>query len=441
VIQVWGWVIRDWNRRAGRNRIESALILDSNLDSLLVARPLRIVHVITRMIVGGAQENTLLCCQDLAREHGDEVLLITGPALGPEGSLMPQVRAGGVAHEITPAMRRAVNPIRDAVAYRQVLRSLRSFRPEVVHTHSAKAGILGRRAARKLGVPVVVHTVHGAPFYAGQGRAERLISRYWERRAARWPDRFISVSDAMTELMVADRVAPPERFTTIYSGMETAPFLAAEEHRSAARARLGYGEGDVVFTKVARLFPLKGHELLIKAARAVVQRIAEARFLLVGDGILRTELQDRIERLGLSERFQFAGLAAPGEIPGYLAASDIVVHASLREGLARVLPQGLLAGRPVVSFDIHGAAEVIADGQTGRLAPAGDSAALAEAMVEVTGDPGYAARVAAARAAIAERFDHRWMTAAIRRLYESELGRAGGRRAAPLSPADSGGRN
>jgi len=145
---------------------------------------MKIAHVITRLIVGGAQENTVLCCRDLMRRFNDDVLLITGPPLGPEGSLLERARAGGVPLEIVPAMRRAIHPWRDVRSYLAVKAALRRFRPDVVHTHSAKAGVLGRMAATAVGVPVVVHTVHGAPFHPYQRAAARAACRWAERYAA-----------------------------------------------------------------------------------------------------------------------------------------------------------------------------------------------------------------------------------------------------------------
>src|SRR5687768_420062 len=146
---------------------------------------MRIAHVITRMIVGGAQENTLLNCQDLIRDYGDEVLLITGPALGPEGDLLKQGRGGGVPLAMVDSLRRAIGPLRDWRAYREIKRILSVFKPDVVHTHSAKAGILGRVAAWSLGVPAIVHTVHGAPFGPYDPWLLRKFYQACERYAAR----------------------------------------------------------------------------------------------------------------------------------------------------------------------------------------------------------------------------------------------------------------
>ena len=151
---------------------------------------MRIAHVITRLILGGAQENVVLCCEDLLRDYGDDVLLITGPALGPEGSLLDRARAGGVPLAILPSLRRAIHPWRDLVAYRAIGKALREFRPDVVHTHSAKGGILGRAAAWRMGVPAIVHTVHGAPFHPYQSAVGEIPLprlRTVGREAMPWP--------------------------------------------------------------------------------------------------------------------------------------------------------------------------------------------------------------------------------------------------------------
>jgi glycosyltransferase involved in cell wall biosynthesis len=384
---------------------------------------MRIAHVITRMILGGAQENVLLCCEDLARQYGDQVLLITGPAQGPEGSLLERARAGGTPLAVVDALRRPIHPWRDPAALGQLKRLLREFRPDVVHTHSAKGGILGRAAAWGLHVPLIVHTVHGAPFHPYQGRGARAIFRACERWAARRCHALVSVADAMTELMVAAGVAPREKFTTIYSGMEVEPLLDSPRHRDRLRRQLGYGPEHLVIGKIARLFHLKGHCYVIEAARELVRTHPQSRFLLVGDGVLRGSLLRQIEAAGLSDHFQLFGLAPPEQIPQLISAMDVVVHASLREGLARALPQALIAGKPVVSFDIDGAREVVLDGQTGFLAPPQDVGRLAAALARLCGDASLRTRLGAeGRRRFTDVFRHERMTAQLRALYEKELG-------------------
>lgn len=388
---------------------------------------MRTAHIITRLILGGAQENTLLNCEDLAQIYGDEVLLITGPALGPEGSLLDRAGQGrgGLKLEVIDSLRRAIHPVRDAIAYRDIQRVLKRYRPDVVHTHSAKAGILGRAAAHALRVPAIVHGVHGAPFHDYQSRLAWRFARDCERWAAKRCHAMISVADAMTDLMVSAGVAPREKFTTIYSGMEVEPFLAAPAERDRIRAELGYREGDVVIGKIARLFHLKGHEYVIQAARRVVDQIPSAKFLFVGDGILQSELRGQIAKLGLEKNFQFTGLVPPEKIPGLIAAMDVVVHASLREGLARVLPQALIVGRPVVSYDIDGAREVALPNQTGYLLPPQSIEPLADALIELSRDPALRTRLGAeGRRRFANQFRHEHMTAETRKLYERLLARS-----------------
>jgi glycosyltransferase involved in cell wall biosynthesis len=383
---------------------------------------MRIAHIITRMILGGAQENTLLNCEDLLRDYGDEVLLITGPPLGPEGSLLDRARARGVPLEIVPSLRRAIHPWRDWTSYRALRKILRAYRPDVVHTHSAKGGLLGRAAATAERVPVVIHGVHGAPFHPYQNPLARAFFRQCECWAARRCHAFICVADAMTDLMVGAGVAPREKFTTIYSGMEVEPFLAADRHRERVRAELGYRPEHLVIGKIARLFKLKGHADVIAAAREVISRAPHARFMFVGNGVLRETLERQIAEAGLSEYFQFVGLVPPEQIPEMISAMDVVVHASLREGLARVLPQALIAGKPVVSYDIDGAREVVISGQTGFLVPPGDVRLLAEALSLLAEKPeAFAQFGAEGRRRFTEQFRHETMTARTRELYERLL--------------------
>ncbi len=230
---------------------------------------MRVAHVITRLIIGGAQENTLLNVEDQHHLHQDEVCLITGPASGPEGSLLDRAREQQLDVRIVPPLQRNLNPLKDAQAYLAVKRQLKDYQPDVVHTHSSKAGILGRRAAWALGLPCV-HTIHGAAFHFGQPAALFRAYQLAEKTADRWCQHFISVCDAMTQQYLRAGIGHPDKFTTIYSGMNVDRFLTPSESRESVRSRLGIGEDDVVVVKVARLFDLKGHEFLIDAAPQII---------------------------------------------------------------------------------------------------------------------------------------------------------------------------
>ncbi|HEX5105748.1 MAG TPA: glycosyltransferase family 4 protein, partial [Pirellulaceae bacterium] len=395
------------------------------LHSEFCISSMRIAHLITRMIVGGAQENTLYNCEDLIRLHGDEVLLVTGPAIGPEGDLLQQGRGGEgsveVPKRIIRSLRRAIVPWQDTSSYFALKQVIREFQPDVVHTHSAKAGFLGRLAAWKLRVPAIVHTVHGAPFHAYQSAAARSLFRACERYAAKRCHALISVADAMTDLMAQANVAPREQFTTIYSGIDVEPFLRADERREQTRRELGFAPEHVVVGKIARLFHLKGHADVIRAAAEVIASQPNVRFLFIGDGILRERLQSQIDAAGLHEHFRFAGLVPPSDIPQHIGAMDLLVHASLREGLARALPQALIAGKPVVSYDVDGAREVAIADQTGFLvAPQWQN--LVQPLIALAADADLRKRLGSeGRRRFTDQFRHEFMTQRIRELYERVL--------------------
>jgi glycosyltransferase involved in cell wall biosynthesis len=378
---------------------------------------LKVVHLITRLILGGAQENTLLTVEDQHRDWHDQVTLITGPALGPEGSLIERAEAGGLDLRIIPELRRSIHPWRDWQSYRRIISLLKELKPDVVHTHSSKAGVLGRAAAWKLGIPVV-HTIHGPAFHPFQSRLAYHLFRGAEVWAAKRCNLLVSVCDAMTDQYVAAGVAPREKFVTVYSGMEVEPFLNPPRSRDEVRRELGFEPQHVVIGKIARLFHLKGHEYVIEAAKTVCQEQPHARFLFVGDGLLRTNLEDRIAEAGLMGKFVFTGLVPPERVPELIGAMDIVVHTSLREGLARVLPQGLISGKPIVSYDVDGAREVCIPGQTGFLLPPKAVSELAEALGTLAADPHLRHRLGeTGRMRFTQQFRHQTMTERLRVIY------------------------
>ena len=353
---------------------------------------MKIVHTITRLILGGAQENTLITCKLLA-ERGHDVTLITGPALGPEGELFEQAKGQGYEIVVVDRLRRAINPCNDAVSYFRIKKLLRELKPDVVHTHSAKAGILGRFAGHVLKnkwgekLPAVVHTIHGLAFHPYQSE---LLNKFYiaiEKSTAKRTDFFISVADAMTEQATAVGIGTPERYVTAYSAIEEDDFLEPipQQRRSKFRLKHGIADDAVVLVTIARLFMLKGHEYIVDSAKELSKRFDNCVWLFVGDGNLSEQLKQQAHQFGLADRIKFAGLLPPGEIPLAIQSSDILVHCSLREGLARALPQGMLCGRPAISFDVDGAREVVND-ETGRLIEPKNIAQLTEACAELIAD-------------------------------------------------------
>ncbi|QEG14419.1 glycosyltransferase family 4 protein [Gimesia maris] len=382
---------------------------------------MRVAHIITRMIIGGAQQNTLYTVEDQYRDYQDEVILMTGPTTGPEGTLIPRAEQGGFDLQILPHLTRSISPLNDWQAYRELIAALRAYQPDLVHTHSSKAGILGRAAAWKLKLPTV-HTIHGAAFHFGQSPVNYHAYIAAEKWAARRCDRLISVCDAMTDQYVAAGITTRDRCDTVYSGMEVEPFLTPPRPPEEVRRELGIEPEQIVIGKVARLFHLKGHKYLIEAAKQVVDVQPGVRFLLIGDGILRAEFEARIAELGLSDHFIFAGLVPPERVPELIHAMDIVVHTSVWEGLARVLPQGLIASKPVVSYDVDGAREVVIPEETGYLLPPESIESLAQALIELASDPEKRRRFGqTGRDRFTDQFRHQTMTRQLREIYQRVL--------------------
>ena len=347
------------------------------------------------MIVGGAQENTLLTAEGLDRMPEYEVTLATGVDRGREGDLLDRARENFDV-VVIPDLGRSIRPVADLKALASLYRLIRRGRYEIVHTHSSKAGVLGRLAAWLAGTPIIVHTLHSLVFHDYQ---PWIVNRAWwavKRAFAPITDHYLSVADAISEKAIAEGIAPRERFTTVYSGMELDWFLSFNGKRGAVRDELGIPQDALVVGKVARLSPLKGHEQLLEAAPGIVAAHPDVRFLLIGDGDLHEEVRERARALGLAENFVLPGLMPRERIPEMLSAMDIVVHTSLREGLPRALPQALAMGKPCVAVDLDGAPEVVIPGQTGYLVPAKDAQALAEAVTRLLSDPELRSRMGAA---------------------------------------------
>ena len=347
---------------------------------------MRVTHVITRLIVGGAQENTIASVLGLRRKPDLEVSLISGPTYGPEGSLENKVAAIPGLLTVVPELVRPVHPLKDFVALRKLEQIFRTTRPDLVHTHSGKAGILGRLAAARAGVPVIIHTIHGPSFGNFQGALANFIFTAAERRAARVTTHFVTVANAMTEQYLAAGIGRPDQYTRVFSGFDLAPFLAAPNDLSL-RAKLGLTPADIVVGKIARLFELKGHDDLFAVAPEIVRQNPRVKFLLVGDGPWRQKFEQQANTIGLRKHFIFTGLVPPGEVPALTGIMDLLVHLSRREGLPRALPQALAAARPVVATDCDGAKEVCLEGETGFLMPPGDLPALTARVLQLAGDP------------------------------------------------------
>lgn len=381
-------------------------------------KPIRVLHIITRMIVGGAQENTLLSVEGLERLPQYEVTLASGLDSGREGELLTRARQT-TRLVVVPELGRDLDPLSDLKAFWRLYRLIRRGHYHIVHTHSSKAGVLGRLAAKLAGTPLIVHTLHSLVFHEYQSWAVNRTWRVVKKICAPLTDHFISVSSIISQKAIDARIARPEKFCTIYSGMELDWFLNPQVDPHAIRREFGIPDRAPVVGKIARLFPLKGHDQLMDAAPEIARRHPDVCFFLIGDGILYEHLRERARAAGILDNFVFAGLVDRERIPEMLSAMDVVVHTSLREGLARVLPQALAMGKPCVSFDIDGAPEVVIPDKTGYLVRPNDSVGLADAVSRLLGDPQLRAQMGeAGRRHVDPAFRAETMVRQIAEIYE-----------------------
>ena len=331
---------------------------------------------------------------------------------------MQRASTYGYRVETIDAMRRSILPLKDWKTYRRLVRRLTEIQPDVVHTHSSKAGIIGRWAAHKSRVPVIIHTIHGLAFTASTSKFVNGVYRRAEKWTAPITTRIVCVADAMAEQSLACHVGNREQYVTVYSGMKTAPFLDPPVGRSEVRKRLGLADKHVAVGTIARLFYLKGHEDLLEAAPGLCQTHPNVRFLWVGDGLLRGEFEKRIAAMGLADRFILTGLVPPEQVPELTNAMDILVHPSRREGLARALPQGSLSKCPVVTYDIDGNREGVIEGETGYVIPPFDASRLVSFLSTLIGDGGLRRKMGeAGRKFALSRFDSAVMVERLEQVY------------------------
>ena len=352
--------------------------------SMSCERKMKICHVITRMIVGGAQENTLLTIKGHI-EKGHEVVLVTGFSPGREGELLKNVEMPPFPIVEIPEMVREISPLKDLKALSRLREYFKREKFDVVHTHSSKAGIIGRIAARQAGVPVVVHTVHGQAFHAYEKPWKKMLYIAAEWLAAKYCDKIYAVAQAMIDQCVEAKVAPREKYMVVYSGMDTAAFANAKRDPEL-RKSLGLPEEAKVIVTVARLFPMKGYEEMLPAAARLAKEFPDLHFLPVGDGPMFDELQKQIADLGLTDRFHFAGLVPPHRVCDYIAQADLLWHLSLHEGLPRAVVQALAVGIPAIGYKLDGTPEVVLNGETGFVTAPQDVDAVVEHCRQLLSD-------------------------------------------------------
>lgn len=364
----------------------------------------RVIHIITKLELGGAQQNTLYTVEHLDRSRFS-VALWSG-----EGGILDE-DAGKIPEldfTLVPELVREVRPERDFMAYNQLLTMLRdeariAKAPVIVHTHSSKAGVLGRLAAWRAGVPAIVHTFHGFGFNDFQAWPVRRAYIMAERLAGRVTRQFIAVSRANLDTAVALGIARPSRIRVIRSGIKTAEFAPRQFDRKAKKRELGLDPERPLALMAACFKPQKSPFDFVRAAALVAREVPEAQFAAAGDGELRPEMERAVQEAGLRDRFKLLGWRR--DVPELLWSADVLVLTSLWEGLPRVYPQAMAAGLPIVGTRVDGAAEAVIDGENGYLLAPRDVAGIAERIVELLKNPRRAKAMGEAGRKLLPEFD------------------------------------
>ena len=338
---------------------------------------IRVLHIITRLDVGGSTENTLISATRMPRGEFASAL-ISGRTVSPPPRLAETLRAANVRWFEVPSLLRPVRIPNDGWTLWRLWRLIRALRPEIVHTHSSKAGFLGRLAARLAGVPHILYTPHGHVFQGYFSPAATRAFVRLERLAARWTDRVITLTDAEADQHRALGIGHAKQFVTIPSGID------------------------------------------LDAAPGILEQFPETRFVLVGDGEMRPALEAQARALGVADRVIFTGFRE--DVPSLLAGMDIVVLPSLNEGMGRVLVMAMALGKPIVATRVGGVPELLLDGAAGRLVPPGDSVALGGALRDLLLDPAQTTAFAEAGRRRSARYGAQAMVDALAQLYREVAG-------------------
>jgi len=379
---------------------------------------IKVLHIITRMIVGGAQENTMLTAEGLDKARY-QVEILCGPQTGSEGSLMEEARTMGICLTILPQLVREINPIKDLVAMYKIFRHIRRNKYTIVHTHSSKAGILGRFSAYLASTPIIIHTVHGWSFHQFMPGWKRWVYILLERIAAACCSAIIVVtkSDLMKGRSYA--IGTTTQYSLIRSAIPVSDFTSARSNRSLVRQELGIPVDAPLLGSVGRFSAQKNPLEWVRVAALVKQSIPNCYFLLVGDGPLWNQTTSLLNEIGLLKYSIMTGLRR--DIPEILSIMDVFLLTSLWEGLPRVIPQAMLAGVPIVASRVDGSAEIIQDGFSGYTCAPGDIHAFANRCIDLLTNPEKRRRIVANATLIAsEQFDLLKMIDQIDQLY-SEL--------------------
>lgn len=350
---------------------------------------LKVAHIITRLDFGGAQGNTLYTAANLDRSRFDAVIIA-----GPGGMLENRAEPGRLL--TARNLVREIDPLKDLAAFFELRALLLKIKPDIVHTHSSKAGILGRLAAASAGVPAVIHTFHGFGFHPLQSALKRGFYVLLEKFCARLSAALVFVSKANIETARAAGIGSPEKYRLIRSGVKLSCYPAGGD-RAAKREELGLAPSDLVVLSIGNAKPQKNPGDFLEAAARLAPAHPAARFVFVGGGEALDSLRAEAKSRGLERTCLFTGWR--DDSAGLLAAADIFALTSLWEGLPRALVEALRSGRPAVCYAADGVADILRDGVNGFCVPRGDLRAFCAALSRLLGEPELRGRLAAGAAA------------------------------------------
>jgi len=390
--------------------------------------PIPVCRIIARLNIGGPALHVVNLTKGLDRSGAFRTTLMAGRITGDEGDMSYYARERGVAVLELPALSRVVSPLQDLRTFWLLFRHFRRERPLIVHTHTAKAGTLGRLAAFLAGVPVRIHTYHG--HVLGGSYFPPTLTRVYlqiERQLARVSQRLVVLSEGQKrELASRLRVAQPDRFAVIPLGLELEPFVAVDREvaRRASRAELGIPDDERVVGIVGRLVPVKNHRLLFRSVPILENRLGRpVRILVVGSGLLESELRSLAGQMGIGDRVMWLGWR--NDLPDLYPAMDCLALTSLDEGTPVAVLEALAAGTPVAAREVGGVREILDGVPLGRIIRDDMPDSVASALRETLEISLPREQREGVRRAIGERYSVRGLVDATEIVYRQELRRAG----------------
>lgn len=371
----------------------------------------KVLHIHTLPVISGSGIHTLITMKGLDKSRYEVEF-----ACAPGGPLIDAVVNQGIKFHPVKNFVQRVSICNDLMGLWQMVCLMRRRRYDIVHTHNSKAGFIGRLAAKIAGVPVIVHTVHGFAFHEFEKPPRQRLFIWLERLAARFADKLITVSEPLKQWGLRARIGRADKYITIYDGIEIDRFKLNFDIEKK-RQEFGIKPEELVIGAVSKLWEGKGHRCILRAARDVVAKVPDVKFMFVGEGYLRKELESMTHQLGLNEYVTFAGFRR--DVPEITAIFDVAVLASFFEGLGRVLLEAMALGKPVIASRVGGIVDVVDEGKTGIFVSPNDSAALAEAMIRLLSDGKLREKMGeAGKEKIGVKFSAGTMVAQIEKVYE-----------------------